>query len=144
MRIKLSYKPTLIERLRLLFGPICYTNKKGETHRDVDAGPAMIFKDNHQYFENGLVNKIESIYYTRYFDKNGFLCKVEYENKTVHFIPNSNKYFVFGGKDYKMLVGYHDMDITDEVEEWLEERNLDYNTMSEEDHLAFNFYISSL
>lgn len=144
MRIKLSYKPTLIERLKLLFGPICYTNKKGETHRDIDDGPAMLFKDNHQYFENGVINKIETIHYKRYFDKNGVICKDEYSNYSIHFIPNSNKYFLVGENDYKNILGFYNENITDEVETWLEERNLDYNTITEEDSFAFNFYISSL
>lgn len=141
--MKLSYKLTLIERLKLLFSfgePILYTNKKGEIHRE--DGPAIIFKDNHQYFENGFVKRIEDGFYKRYFDKNEVICKDEYLNYSIHFIPNSDKYFLVG--DYKNILGFYNENITDEVEKWLEERNLDYNTMTEEDRFAFNFYISSL
>lgn len=44
---------------------------------------------------------------------------------------------------YGCLYYVHDKDATTEAEEWLYERNIDINNMSEEDKLAFKFFMLS-
>lgn len=143
-----SYKLSLFERLKLFLGvePIRYTNEKGKIHRDINDGPAVIFKDNHQYFENGVVKRVEHFDHKCYFNDDGSINRKEYSNYSIHYIDN-DKFFIIGSKEYSKTFIYSIaklVDITVDVEEWLEERNIDYNTMSEEDRLAFNFYIRNL
>lgn len=51
------------------------------------------------------------------------------------------------GPAFSCVHGYlyyvHDKDATTEAEEWLDERNIDINNMSEEDQLAFKFFMLS-
>lgn len=51
------------------------------------------------------------------------------------------------GPAFSCVHGYlyyvHDKDATTEAEEWLDERNIDINNMSEEDKLAFTFFMLS-
>lgn len=44
---------------------------------------------------------------------------------------------------YGKLYYVHNKDATTDAEEWLDERNIDINNMSEEDKLAFTFFMLS-
>lgn len=110
---------------------------EGNLHRDEEDGPASLLLDGTEaYYKHGLLHRTSTIG-----------PAIQYSDGRKVYMEN-DKFHRIGGPaviDYSMKDYYvNNKNVTVNVETWLHERNLCYETLSDEDYIAFCFFMETL
>lgn len=110
---------------------------EGKLHRDEKDGPALLLPDGSiSYYKYGKYHR----------NHNNGPAIIYNDSKKVYM--KNDKFHRIGGPatiDHDSQNFYvNNKNVTIEVETWLQERNLHYNNLSEEDYFAFCFFMETL
>lgn len=107
---------------------------EGNLHRDEEDGPALLLTDGTiGYYKHGMYHRNHN---------NG--PAITYNDSKKVYMEHDNFHRIGGPAiiDHNVKIFYvNNKNVTDNVETWLQERNLLYENLSEEDHLALCFFM---